>query len=150
MLWIQRIFNQRFLIPPYLLTNFKIQKYYQNEPRFNEVYSRRNLPNKIKDWAYVINIDEYFGNVSHSIALYAFNNVTYFDSFVVEHIPKEIKKFIGNKNIQTNIFRIQAYNSVIPGYFCIGFFDFMLKDKSLTDFTNLFSRNDFKKNDDII
>ena len=60
------------------------------------------------------------------------------------------KKFIGNKNIQTNIFRIQAYNSGICGYFCIGFIDFMLKDKSLTDFTNLFSPNDLKKNDDII
>ena len=60
-------------------------------------------------------------------------------------IPQEIKKFIGNNNKQTNIFRIQAYNSVTCGYFCIGFIDFVLKDKSLTDFTNLFSPNDFKK-----
>ena len=66
------------------------------------------------------------------------NNVTYFDSLGVEHIPKEIKNFIGNKNIQTNIFRIQAYDSVMCGYFCIGFIDFMLKGKSLTDFTNFF------------
>ena len=66
------------------------------------------------------------------------NNVTYFDSFGVEHIPKEIKKFIGNKNIESNIFRVQAYDSVMCGYFCIGFIDFMLKDKSLTDFTNRF------------
>ena len=66
------------------------------------------------------------------------NNVTYFDSLGVEHIPKEIKTFIGNKNIQTNIFRIQAYDSVMCGYFCIGFIDFMLKGKSLTDFTNFF------------
>ena len=78
------------------------------------------------------------------------NNDTYFDSFGVEHIPKEIKNFIGNENIQTDIFRIQAYDSVICGYFCIGFIDFMLKNKSLTDFTNLFSPNDFIKNDDII
>ena len=78
------------------------------------------------------------------------NNVTYFDSFGVEHIPKEIKKFIGNKNIESNIFRVQAYDSVMCGYFCIGFIDFMLKDKSLTDFTNLFSSNNFKKNDGII
>ena len=78
------------------------------------------------------------------------NNVTYFDSFGVEHIPKEIKKFIGNKNIESNIFRVQAYDSVMCGYFCIGFIDFMLKDKSLTDFTNLFSSNNFKKSDDII
>ena len=78
------------------------------------------------------------------------NNDTYFDSFGVEHIPKEIKNFIGNENIQTDIFRIQAYDSVICGYFCIGFIDFMLKNKSLTDFTNLFLPNDFIKNDDII
>ena len=73
------------------------------------------------------------------------NNVTYFDSFGVEHIPKEIKKFIGNKNIRTNIFRIQAYNSVMCGYFCIGIINFVLKDKRLTDSTNLFSPNDFRK-----
>ena len=78
------------------------------------------------------------------------NDVTYFDSFGVEDIPKEIKAFIKNKNITTNIFRIQAYASIICGYFCIGFIDFMLKGKTLTEFTNLFSPNSFKKNDDII
>ena len=78
------------------------------------------------------------------------NNVTYIDSFGVEHIPKEIKKFINNKNIKTNIFRIQAYDSIMCGYFCIGFIDFMLAGKTLTEYTNLFSPNNFKKNDDII
>ena len=78
------------------------------------------------------------------------NNVTYFDSFGVEHIPKEIKTFINNKNIKTNIFRIQAYDSIMCGYFCIGFIDFMLKGKTLTKCTNLFAPNIFKKNDDII
>ena len=83
--------------------------------------------------------------------MYALNdNVTFFDSFGVEHILKETKIFIGNKNIQTNIFRMQGYDSVICGYFCIGFIDFMLKGTSLTDFTNFFSSNDLKKNDDII
>ena len=71
------------------------------------------------------------------------NNVTYFDSFGVEHIPEEIKTFIGNKNIKTIFFRIQAYDSIICGYFCIGFIDFMLAGKTLTDFTNLFSPNNF-------
>ena len=70
---------------------------------------------------------------------------TYFDSFGVEHIPKEIKKLIGNKKIEASIFRIQACDSVMCGYFCTGFIDFMLKDKNLTDFTNLFSPNNFKK-----
>ena len=73
------------------------------------------------------------------------NDVTYFDSFGVEHIPKEIKAFIGNKNIKTNIFRIQAYDSIMCGYFCIGCIDFMLAGKTLTDFTKLFSPNNFKE-----
>ena len=135
---------------PHPLTNFEIQKYYQNEPRFNGVYSRDNLP-KIKDGAYVINLDEYSDIGTHWVALYIQNNdVTYFDSFEVEHIPKEIRTFIGNKNIKTNVFRIQAYDSIMCGYFCIGFIDFKLARKTLIEFTNLFSPNNFKKNDDII
>ena len=78
------------------------------------------------------------------------NDVTYFDSFGVEHIPEEIKAFINDNNIKTNIFRIQAHNSIICGYFCIGFSDFMLAGKKLTDYTNLFFLYDFKKNDNII
>ena len=74
----------------------------------------------------------------------------YFDSFGVEHIPKEIEKFIGNKNIITNICRIQAYDSIMCGYVCIGFIGFILKDKSLVDYTNLFSCNGYEKNDKII
>ena len=78
------------------------------------------------------------------------NSVTYFDSFGVEHIPKEIKEFVKNKNIITNIFRIQAYNSIMCGYFCIEFIDFMLAGKTFTEYTNLFSLNNFKKIVDII
>ena len=142
------------LIPPYALTNFEIKAYYQKEPRFNGFYSRDNLPNETKNSAYVINLDEYHDNGTHWIALYVNNKfATYFDSFGAEHNPKEIKKFIKrtihNKNI-INIFRIQAYDSVISGYFCIGFIDFMFNGHSFTDFTNLLSTNDFKKNDDII
>ena len=136
-------------MPFHPLTNFEIQKY-QNEPGFNGVYSRDKLP-KIKNGAYVINLDEYFDIGTHWIAMYILNNdFTYFDSFGVEHIPKEIKRFTGSKNIKTNIFRIQAYALIMCGYFCIAFIDFMLAGKTLTDFTNLFSPNNFKKNDDII
>ena len=78
------------------------------------------------------------------------NNVTYFVSFGVEHIPKEIKIFTDKSIIVANIFRIQAYDSVMCGYFCIGFIDFMFKDKTLTDFINLFSPNNFDKINDII
>ena len=137
-------------MPPHPLTDFEIQKDYQNEPRFNGVYYRNTLP-KIKDKTYVINLDEYSDIWTHWIALYVLNNgVTYFDSFGVEHIPKEIKIFIKNKIIKTNIFRIQAYDSIMCRYFCIGFIDFMLAGKTLTEYTNLFSPNNFKKNDDII
>ena len=71
-------------MPPHPLTNFEIQKYYQNEPKFNGAYSRNNLP-KIKDGASVINLDEYESIGTHWIALYVnANNIVYFDSFVVE------------------------------------------------------------------
>ena len=86
------------------------------------------------------------------------NEIVYFNSFGVAHIPEEIKDFIeefskefpGNKNIKTNIFLVQEDNSIMYGYFCIGFIDFMLAGKELTDYTNLFSPFDFKKNDNII
>ena len=130
------------------LTNFKMQKHYQNGPRFNDVYSRDNL-NEIRDKAYVINLHEYSDIGTHWIALYIENNhVTYFDSFGVVHIPKEIRTLISNKNIKTNIFRIQAYDSITIGYFCIRFIDSMLAGK--TEFTNFFSPSNFKRNDDII
>ena len=78
------------------------------------------------------------------------NDVTYFDFFGVEHILIEIRTFISNKNIKTNICRIKAYDSIMCVYFCIRFIDFMLAGKTLTKFTNLFSPNNFKKYDDII
>ena len=76
---------------PHPLTNFEIEAYYENEPGFNGVYSRDNLPDKIKDGACVVNLDEYSDIGTHWVALYANNKtVTYLDSFGVEHIPKEI------------------------------------------------------------
>ena len=103
---------------PHPSANFEIQNYYENESKFNGVYSKDNFPNKIKDEAYTINLDEYLDIGTHWVALYVKNNdITYFDSFGVEHIPKDILKFIGYKNIKTNIFRIQAYNSIICRYF---------------------------------
>ena len=76
------------------------------------------------------------------------NEVIYFDSFRVEHIPKEIKELVKNKNIKTNNFIIQANGSVTCGYICIGFIDFLFKVKTLTEYTN--SPNNLEKNDDII
>ena len=98
---------------------------------------------------WVFNTTPPFNKLWNWVALYVQNNnVIYFDSFGVEHIPKQIK-FINNKNIITNIFRIQTHESIICGYFCIGFIDFILAGKTLTEYTNLFSPNNFKKNDDI-
>ena len=138
-------------MPAHPLTNFEIKFFYENEPRFNGVYSRDNLPKTIKNGTYVINLDEYEDVAKHWVAFYVKDNeITYFDSFGVEHVPKEIKRFIEHKNIKTNIFRIQADNSKMCGYFCIGFIDFMFAGKSLIAFTSLFSPYDFRKKDDII
>ena len=110
------------------------------------MYSRNNLSNKIKKGAYVINLDEYKNTGTHWVSLFVKPKYTVcFDSYGVEHIPKEINKFIGNNNIKSNIFRIQAYDSIMCGYFCIEFINYMLKGKTLLDYTNLFSPNDFKK-----
>ena len=126
-------------MPPHLLTNFEIKKYYENEPRFNDVNSKDNLSMAIKNGAYLINLDEYAHVGTHWNVLYCKDNgVIYFDSFGVEHIPREIKRFIGHKCIKTNIFRIQADNSILCGYFCIRFIDFMFTNKTLINFTILF------------
>ena len=144
------------MIPFHPLTNFEISEYYKNEPRFSGVYSRDNLPKTIKKGAYVLNLDEYKDIGTHWITLYVqstsvydtyvkTNEVIYFDSFGVEHIPKEIKKFIGNKDIKASIFRLQASDSIMCGYFCIEFINYMFDGKSLIDFSSLFSPHDLKK-----
>ena len=105
---------------PYPLTNFEIQKYCQNKPRFNGVSSRNNLSKKIKDGAYVTNFDEYVHIGTHWIALFCNRSeIVYFDNFGVEHVTEEIKKFVRNKNIITNIFRVQGNNSVMSGTFAL-------------------------------
>ena len=147
------------LLPFHPLTNIEISEYYKNEPRCNGVYSRNNLSNKIKKGVYVIHLDEYENTGTHWVSLFVKpKHTVYFDSFGVEHIAKEINKFIRSKElghairyeIKSNIFRIQAYDSIMCGYFCIEFINYMLKSKTLLDYTNLFSPNDFKKNDQII
>ena len=124
------------------------------------MYSRNNLPNKIQKRAYVINLDEYENTGTHCVSLFvkpkyttessSLERTIYFDSFGIEHIPKEINKFIGNSDIKSNIFRIQAYDSIMCGYYCIEFINYMFKGKTLLDYTNLFSPDNFKKNDRVI
>ena len=89
------------------LTNFEIKKCYQNESRFNGVYSRNNLPKKLKDGADVINLDEYADVGTHWIALFCNRSeIVYLNSFGVERVPEEIKEIARNKNIIANIFRV--------------------------------------------
>ena len=156
------------LLPFHPLTIIEINEYYKNKSRFNGVYSRNNLPKKIKKGAYIIHLDEYENTGMRWVSLFVKPKYTtelsssectvYFDSFDVEHIPKEINKFINNDTtkssslecIKSDIFRIQGYDSIICRYFCIEFINYMFKGKALLDYTNLFSPNDFKKNDQII
>ena len=101
--------------------------------------------------AYIINFYEHESTGTHWIALYMNgNNIIYFDSFGIKHISKEINEIMGNKNFIRNIYRIQESDSILCGYFCIWFIDFMLKGKSLLDYTNLFCLSEYKKNDKII
>ena len=118
-----------FLMSFHPLTNFEIQKYHRNEPKFNGVYSRNNL-SKIRDGAYIINLDEYKSIRTCWTSLYVnAKNVTYSDSFGVEHIPKEIRKFNRNKNIITNLYRIVTCDSIMCKYISTGFIGLMLKSK---------------------
>ena len=133
-------------MPPHPLTNFV----------FSTIRTKKNLMVFIQEILY-LNLDGFKSRRTHWIALYVNDNsrrysydAIYFDSFGVECISKEIKKFIENKNIITNIYRIQVYSSIGCAYFCIGFIDFMLKDKSFLDYANLFSANYYEKNDNTI
>ena len=132
------------LTPFHSLTSFEIQEYFKDEKRFNGVYSRNNLP-KLKNGVYVINLDHSKNMGTDRVVIFVKEDeVIYFDSFGAEYTPKEIMEKIehsslGNKNIKTSIFRIQDYNSIMCGYFCILFIEYMLNNKTLTDFTNFFS-----------
>ena len=120
---------------------------YQNEPRFTGVYSRDNFSKKVNYGAYVINLDEYADVGTRWGTLYVKDiEIIYFDNFGNEHVPKEIER-IAHKNIKINIFRIQANNSIMWGYFRIRFIDFILAGKTLIDYASLFSLYNFEKND---
>ena len=127
--------KRKIITPFHSLTNFEIQDYFKNDESFNGVFSRNNLP-KLKNGAYVINLDHNEDTGTHWVVIFVkkYEGI-YFDSFGVEYIPKEIMEktehgSLGNKNIKTSIFRIQDKNSIICGYFCILFIKFMLNDKT--------------------
>ena len=137
-------------MPPHPLTNFEIIEYFKDETRFNGLYSKDSLPKTIKNGGYIINLQDEIGPGTHWVALFVEDNlvnsknnknnsVIYFDSYGVEYLPVQILKFIGNKPIKSSYFRIQSYDSVMCGFFCILFLRFMFLNKTLTDFINLFS-----------
>ena len=137
--------KNNFLMLPHPLKNFEIQNYYQNESRFNGVFSRDDLPKK-KGWSLCNKSWWICTYRTHWIDLFCKRSkIVYFFSFGVEHVHEELKEFIGNKIIIANVFRVQANNLIMRGYFCIGFIDFVFAGKKLTDFTSLFSPYDFKK-----
>ena len=98
------------------------------------------MPKKIKDGAYVINLDKYADLGTHWVTLFCNRiEIVFFNSFGVEHVPEEMKEIVGNKNIKTNIFWVETNNLIMCGYFCIGFIDLRVAGKKLTNFTIFFS-----------
>ena len=135
---------------PHLLTDCAIRGFFQNEIKYEDVYSKNNLP-RIKDEEYIINLDEPETIGARWIPLYVSgDNISYFDSFLIEYIQEEIKKIIGNKNITTNTYTIQAYDSIKCGNFCLGLIAFMMNSRILLDYTNLVSPNEYEKSNKMI
>ena len=132
------------------LKKIEITNYFNYEPRFNGVFPKNNLP-RIKDGAYVINLDDKKSKGTDWVSLFIDRNTAvYFDSFGNEYIPQEALNKIRDKSITQNIFRIQDDESIMYGFFCIAFIEYMLAGKPLLDYSDLFSPNDYKKNDKII
>ena len=121
--------------------------YFKDVKGFNGVFSRNNLPN-LKNGAYVIKLDHSENTGTHWVVIFVNSTeVIYFDSFGVEYIPKELMErtehsSLGNKNIKTSIFRIQDNSSIMCSYFCILFIEYMLNNKTFTNFT----KNDESRN----
>lgn len=138
------------MIPVRTLSNTDIIKYYNNNPLFNGVYSRDNLPKQIKDKKYIINMDSKENKGTHWVAI---NNILndkclYFDSFGALP-PKEIISFMrtGNKTIVCNDYRIQDFNSIMCGYYCI---DFLNNGREYSNWLLQYNPNNYKLNDKIV
>ena len=124
--------------------------YFNYKATFKVVFSRDNLP-RIKDGAYVINFDDKQSKGTHWVSLFINKNTAvYFDSIGIEYIPQEVSSKIKDKSLARNIPRIQSDNSVMCGFYCIAFIEYMIVGKSLLDYPNLFSLNDYQKDDKII
>ena len=141
---------KKFLVLLHPLSNIEITNYSNYEPKFNGIFSR-NILLRINDGLYVINLDDKKSKGTHWVSLFIDRNLAlYFDSFGNEYIPLDVLNKIRNKSITHNIFRILDNESIIFGFYCIAFIEYMLSGKTLLDYTNFFSPNDYKKNDKII
>ena len=110
------------------------------------VFIQEIIYQNLKKGSYVINLDHSKNTGTHWVVIFVKKDeIIYFDSFGVGYIPKEIMERIKNKIIKTSIFRIQDNNSIMCGYFCILFIEYMLNNKTLIDFTNFFSPWNFEK-----
>ena len=139
-----------FLVLHHPINNIEITNYFNDESRFDNVFSRNNLP-RIEDGAYVIILDVKNSKGTHWVSLFIDKNTAgYFEAFGIEYIPQEVLNKIRDKSITHNIFRIQDNESIMCGFYCIAFIEYMLAGKTLLDYTNLFYTNDYKKNGKII
>ena len=125
----------------------KVSKYYETNCRFKGAFSRSNLP-RIKDRAYVIILDDKNSKGAHWASLFSNRNIAvYSDSFGIEYIPQEVLNKIKDTSITHNIFRRQDNESIMCGFYSIAFIEYVLAGRVLLDYTNLFSPDDYKKND---
>ena len=128
-----------FLVPLHPSNNMEITNYFNYEPKFNGAFSRNNL-SRIKDGAYVMNLDDKNSKGTHWISSFIDRNAAvYFVSFLIQYIPSEVLNKIIDKSITHKIFRIQGNESVMCGFYCIAFTEYMFAGKTLLDYTSLFS-----------
>ena len=106
-------------------------------------FSRNNLP-RIKDGVYAVNLDDKKSKETDWVSLFIDRNkAAYFNYFGIEYIPQEVLNKIRDKSITYSIFRIQDNDSIMCGFYCIVFIEYILAGKILLDYTNLISSSDY-------
>ena len=141
------MYGWKVLVSFHPLNNTEITNYFKYEARFIGVFSRNNL-SRVKDGAYIINLHDKNSKGTCWFSLFIDKNLAVcFDSFETEYIPQEVLNKIRDGSIGYNIFRIPDNESIICVFLCNSFIEYMLVGKTLSDYTNYFSPNDYEKND---
>ena len=131
-------------------TPSKFTKYFNYKSRFNCIFSRYNLPRR-NDGVYIINLNDKESKVTHWFFLFINRNTSvHFDSFGIEYISQEVLNKIEDKSITKNIFRIKCNDCTMCGFYCIAFIEYLIAGKTLLEYANLFSPNNYQKNEKII